>query len=83
MIAFFVFAIGMAIKIHKKQATTGAEGMIGEVGVVFEDLDPEGKVQIHGEFWKAVSDTKIEKGRKVEVIKYQDKGLMLKVKLIS
>jgi len=82
-VAFFVFAIGMAIKIHNKQATTGTEGMIGEVGVVYKDLDPEGKVQIHGEYWKAVSDSQIEKGSKVEVIEYQDKGLILKVKPIS
>jgi membrane-bound serine protease (ClpP class) len=82
-VAFFVFAIGMAVKIHRKRATTGIQGMIGEIGVVFEDLDPEGKVRIHGEYWTATSDIKIEKGRKVEVIEYQDKGLVLKVKPIS
>jgi len=82
-VAFFVFAIGMAIRTHRKQATTGKEGIIGEIGVVYKELDPDGTVVVHGEYWRAVSGAKIEAGRKVKVVAYEDKGLTLKVEPIS
>lgn len=82
-VAFFVFAIGMAIRTHRKQATTGKEGMIGEIGVVYKELDPDGTVVVHGEYWRAVSGAKIEAGRKVKVVAYEDKGLTLRVEPIS
>ncbi len=82
-VAFFVFAIGMAVRTHRKQATTGKEGMIGEIGVVYKELDPDGTVVVHGEYWRAVSGAKIEAGRKVKVVAYEDKGLTLRVEPIS
>ena len=79
-VIFFIFAIGMALKIQRKKPATGAEGMIGEIGVVIEKIDPEGKVKMHGEIWKALSDKKINKGRKVKVSECDDRNLVLKVK---
>ncbi len=79
-VLFFVFATGMALKIQRKKSATGAEGMIGEFGMVTEKINPEGKVKIHGEIWKAQSDETINKGQKAEVISCDDKNLILKVK---
>jgi membrane-bound serine protease (ClpP class) len=80
--AFFVFAVGMAIRAQKKQVTTGKEGLIGEQGNAIENINPEGSIEIHGEIWKAYSNEKIKKGQKVEIIKVDSKHLIVKVKAI-
>ncbi len=66
--AFFLFAVGMGLHIQRRKPTTGAEGLVGEVGVALTRIGPTGKVAIHGEIWKAVSDQKIRKGEKIVVI---------------
>lgn len=76
--AFFIFAIGMAIRTHRQKVTTGKEGIIDELGIAVTAIDPDGQVKIHGEYWKAVSDEKIKKNEKVKVL--QVEGLKLIVK---
>ncbi len=80
---FFVFAVGMAIRTHRTKPTTGSIGMIGETGEVYKALNPYGTVKIHGEFWKAVSDQSIKKGKRVKVIAVDKEKLELKVKPIE
>ncbi len=77
---FFVFAVTKAIKARLAKPTTGKEGIIGEIGVAVTALSPEGKVAIHGEFWKAESEQPVEPGEKVQVIGIDN--LILKVKKI-
>ncbi len=79
-VLFVIFVIGMALKIQRKKPVTGAEGMIGEIGIAAEKINPEGRVKIHGEIWKAYSDETINKGRKITVISCDDKNLVIKVK---
>ena len=46
------------------------EGLTGEVGDVTRDLDPEGRVFVHGETWSAVSSAgPILRGAKVRVLR--------------
>ncbi len=75
---FFIFAVTKAIKARLTKPSTGKEGIIGEIGTVVTKLAPEGKVAIHGEFWKAESDQSIDVGEKIQVISVNN--LMLKVK---
>jgi len=80
----FLFSIGsiyLAKKAHQLVTTTGMEGLLGEVGVVKETLNLEGRVLIHGEMWKAESDTVISVGEKVsvEVVK----GLKIQVRKVG
>lgn len=75
---FFIFAVTKAIKARLTKPSTGKEGIIGEIGTVVTKLSPEGKVAIHGEFWKAESDQSIDVGEKIQVISVNN--LMLKVK---
>ncbi len=79
--AFFIFAIAMALRTHRQKITTGKEGMIGEMGVAVTNIDPEGEVKIHGEYWIAQSDEKIKKDQKIIVIKVD--GLKLIVEKIK
>jgi membrane-bound serine protease (ClpP class) len=76
--AFFLFVAWLAIRAQRAKVQAGREGLIGEVGVAQEALDPEGKVFVHGELWRAVSREKIDKNEKVEVEAIQ--GLLLKVR---
>jgi len=75
--AFFIFAFGMAFRTHRKKATTGNEGMVGESGVAQSKISPEGNVTVHGEIWKATSDGLIKKGDRVRIVSVE--GLVLKV----
>jgi membrane-bound serine protease (ClpP class) len=52
---FFLFVIGMGLKAQRRKPVTGAESMVGETAVAFDELNPSGKVIIHGEIWNAVS----------------------------
>jgi len=75
----FVLAISyLVFRSQKAKSTLGIEGLIGEVGVVREKLQPRGSVFVHGEYWKAEADGEIESGDKVEVVDID--RMVLKVK---
>ncbi len=80
---FFIFAIGFAIRAHKKKPTTGKEGLVGEEGVALEDLKPSGQIEIHGEIWKAIAEDRIKKGQPVLVEEVDSQHLQLKVKPVG
>jgi membrane-bound serine protease (ClpP class) len=64
------FILHRAIKIHRKQATTGREELIGKTAVVKEILDPQGTVFYKGERWTAVSeDGEVKPGEEVVIQK--------------
>ena len=57
--SFFAFVIQRIVRIHRRQAATGWEELIGKTAVVKAALEPEGEVFFKGELWTAVA----EKGR--------------------
>ncbi len=67
---FFLFGMAAVIRAHRRRPETGKEEMIGAVGKVVEDLDPEGLIKVRGELWKAVSKdgSLIKVGEKVRVV---------------
>ncbi|MBW1668157.1 MAG: nodulation protein NfeD [Deltaproteobacteria bacterium] len=75
---FFVTVSTLAFRAYRSRPKSGMEGLVGSVGVVKETLDPEGLIFVHGEYWRAVSDEKIEPGERVKVEGAD--GLVLKVK---
>jgi membrane-bound serine protease (ClpP class) len=80
--AFFIFAIGLGIKAQLRKPTTGIEGLIGEIGETITDLNPEGKVRVHGEFWNAEStEGLISQGSKIKVTGLEN--LKLKVRKVQ
>jgi len=54
-ILFFLFAIGMGVRAQRRKPVTGAEGLVGETGEAMTELNPEGRVRVHGEIWSARS----------------------------
>ncbi len=74
----FIFLIVIAIRAHAQRASTGKEGLIGEVGVAQTKLSPEGKVFVHGEIWQAEASEDLPPGTKVKVVEVL-KNLRIKV----
>jgi membrane-bound serine protease (ClpP class) len=64
---FFFIGIGLALRTRFTKATTGQQGLVGEIGIVVTPLKPEGQVNVHGEIWEAVSSENLKKGEKVIV----------------
>jgi membrane-bound serine protease (ClpP class) len=50
------FAVRLAVRAQRTPVATGVEGLAGELGTVVIDLDPDGKVFVHGEIWDAASE---------------------------
>src|SRR5271169_2673199 len=62
----------IALKARRNKVVTGAQGLIGETGVVQSALSPQGKVFIHGELWDAVASSALPIGQLVIVRKVDD-----------
>ena len=75
---FFVIVAGVAFRALRKKPTGGQDGLMGETGVVKELIDPEGRVFVHGETWRAFSKERIEPGDTIQVSGI--KGLLLNVR---
>lgn len=66
---FFIAVAGLVFRSHLRRSMTGSAGLVGEKGVAFTDLDPNGQVFVHGEYWQAMSEVPIQAGEPIEVIK--------------
>ncbi len=77
--AFFLFAMGAGLRAQRGVPRSGAERLVGAIGVARSRLDPEGMVHVQGEMWTAVAiDGPIDSGQTVRVIALD--GLRLRVK---
>ena len=52
---FFLFVIGMGIKAQRRKPVTGIKALVGETAYTLDELNPSGRVSVHGEIWNAVS----------------------------
>jgi membrane-bound serine protease (ClpP class) len=75
--AIILFVVQRALRAQAHPVTTGAQGLLGEVGIASTDLNLDGKVFVHGELWNASSVRPIPQGAKVRVIRVE--GLQLLV----
>ena len=71
--SLFMLTIGyVVLRTRQRPATTGAEGLVGALGVVRQRVDGgEGVVFVHGESWTAVSDDPLEAGESIEVVRVE------------
>ena len=79
---FFLFGMAAVVRAHRRKPETGREELIGEVGKVIEDLNPEGVIKVRGELWKAVSKdgSTIKVGERVRILEVR--GLTLIVEKV-
>jgi membrane-bound serine protease (ClpP class) len=62
------FILYRAVMIHRKQATTGREELIGKTALVKEVLNPQGTVFFKGERWTAISESgEVKVGEEVTI----------------
>ena len=66
---FFLVVAGLVVRSQTRRSVTGDAGLLGERGVAYTDLKPEGPVFVHGEYWHAVSEAPVAAGEAVEVVK--------------
>jgi membrane-bound serine protease (ClpP class) len=79
---FFIFVVQRVVKVHRKQATTGREELLGKTVITRTALTPEGQVFFRGERWEAVSESgNIEANETVTISKVE--GLTLHVKKLE
>src|SRR5580698_743318 len=65
--AITMFLVSMVIKARQNKVLTGAEGMIGQLGVAQTALQPEGQVLVRGEYWDAIARSNVPAGAEVRV----------------
>lgn len=66
---FFLGIAGLVLRSQLRRSLTGEAAMVGERGLAYTDLNPEGQVFVHGEYWQAVSESPVAAGDTVEVVK--------------
>lgn len=79
--AITVILLRLAMRARRLKIVTGGQGMIDAIGTARTDLEPQGKIFVHGEIWEARGDGKIPKGARVRV--RQVDGLTLVVEPVS
>ncbi|MGQ0702220.1 MAG: NfeD family protein [Gemmatimonadales bacterium] len=72
-----IFLMRLVIRARRFRVTTGSAGLIDELGVARTDLNPEGKVFMHGEWWNAIATAPVAEGARVKVVAVE--GLKLRV----
>ena len=75
---FFGTIVRLGVRARRAPPATGPYELIGRMGEVRSDLNPQGRITVNGEWWKAQSDELIETGARVEVLGV--KGLTLVVR---
>jgi membrane-bound serine protease (ClpP class) len=77
---FFAIVSSLAFRAYRSKPRSGMEGLMGEIGLVNERIDPEGLIFVHGEYWRARAKDRIEPGERVKVEAAD--GLILRVKKV-
>ncbi|MBI2296450.1 MAG: nodulation protein NfeD [Betaproteobacteria bacterium] len=75
--AFFLFALGYALRARRRRVVSGAEEMIGMAGRVVAWEGLSGSVHVHGEVWTARAEAPLAPGDPVRVARRD--GLTLTV----
>ena len=63
------------VRSWKDRVTTGEVGMVGLIGVTDSEVFTAGRVRVHGEYWKAHSDSQIAAGTRVRVTRIDNLDL--------
>jgi len=61
------FLVRIAMRARRNKVLTGADALIGAIGVTQEQIAPRGQILVHGELWFAESPATIAPGERVRV----------------
>jgi len=65
---FILFALARVIRIHKRQVTTGKEGLVGKAGYAKGNFEAgKGTVYVEGAYWTGISEGEIKEGDEIIV----------------
>jgi membrane-bound serine protease (ClpP class) len=71
--ALCAMVVRLAVRAQLEDVATGVEGLRSEIATVTQDLDPEGKVFVHGETWTATSRAgPIRRGTRVRIVEVKE-----------
>ena len=76
--AFFLMVTSLAVRAQLRKPLTGKVGMVGEQGVALTDLNPTGKVLVHGTYWEAEAEDFITRHDSVEVVRVDSLRLFVR-----
>lgn len=62
-----VFLVRIAIVARRNKVLTGADALVGTLGIAQEALAPRGQVLVHGELWSAEAPESVQPGDMVKV----------------
>jgi membrane-bound serine protease (ClpP class) len=79
--AITAFLMSIALKARRNKKVSGAQGLIGDIGIVQTSLSPRGKIFVHGEIWDAVSSSDVPAG--IPVVVREIDGLLLRVEPVT
>jgi membrane-bound serine protease (ClpP class) len=74
------FLLSIAVRARNNKVVTGLEAMLGRPAVVVEEINPSGRVKVQGEYWDAVSHTRIGVNEQVKITAVE--GLTLHVEAL-
>ena len=72
------FLAVLAARAQRSPVFAGKAGLVGELGRAIEDLEPAGRVFVHGEIWNADAEAPVRAEQSVRVVGVD--GLRLKVR---
>ena len=80
---FFIFVVRKVLAARRAPVRSGAEGIVGSIGVVRRSLNPSGRVYVQGELWEATSahGEEIPENTRVEITRMD--GMRLAVQPVS
>lgn len=76
----FGFLVTLVLRTHRRKTETGTEGFVGMIGEADTNINPTGKVSLHGELWNAHAEEPIAKGEPVEILKLENLELHVRRK---
>ncbi len=79
--ALLLLLVGRIYTMSRRKVVSGAEELVGSIGVAMADFKGRGRIWIHGESWQATSTTPIHKGQQVRVTAQH--GLSLNVEILE
>lgn len=80
MTGIALFLTSLVLRTRRDKVVTGTTGMLNLVGTALTELTPGGTVQVHGEYWTAISNAPVAPGARVRVVSID--GLTLRVEPI-